>query len=167
MDNEDIFYMKKALLEAQKAYEDDEVPVGAVVLYNGKIIGRGYNQVEKLQDATAHAEMIALTAASQYTENWRLLGAVLYTTLEPCIMCAGALMECRVERIVWGAPDLRLGANGSFVDVFAKKHPMHQIKLTGRILEEESASLLRSFFQKKRNCKRSKEADNSLKKGAF
>lgn len=143
-------FMREALKEALKAYEKDEVPVGAVLVFEGRIIARGHNQVELLQDSTAHAEILCLTAGASSLCNWRLKGCTLYCTLEPCCMCAGALFSSRTQRLVWGAKDLRVGANGSWIDVFSKKHPIHQIEVTSGILEEESASLLKKFFQKKR-----------------
>lgn len=146
----DLHFMKEALKEAKKAYEMDEVPVGAVLVYKNKIIARGHNQVELLQDATAHAEMVCLTAGASHLNNWRLAETTLYCTLEPCCMCAGALLASRVERLVWAAPDLRLGANGSWIDLFREKHPMHTLQVTSRILEAESADLMRRFFQEKR-----------------
>jgi tRNA(adenine34) deaminase len=146
-------FMREALKEAKKAFDRDEVPVGAVLVHEGKIISRGFNQVELLKDATAHAEMLCLTAASSSLENWRLLNTTLYCTLEPCCMCAGALMLSRVSRLVWAAPDLRLGANGSFVDLFDTKHPFHSIEIQKGVLEAESADLMRAFFQKQRQKK--------------
>lgn len=143
-------FMREALKEAQKAFDADEVPVGAVLVHNNRIIARGYNQVELLQDATAHAEMICLSAGAESLGNWRLAETTLYCTLEPCCMCAGALLASRVKRLVWGAPDLRLGANGSWIDLFEHKHPMHTLEITPRILEAESADLMRRFFQKQR-----------------
>lgn len=149
----DEYFMREALKEAKKAFDRDEVPVGAVLVHEGKIIARGYNQVELLKDATAHAEMLCLTAASSFLENWRLLDTTLYCTLEPCSMCAGALMLSRISRLVWAAPDLRLGANGSFVDLFDAKHPFHTIEITKGVLEAQSADLMRAFFQKQRQKK--------------
>ena len=146
----DQHFMREALKEAKKAYEKEEVPVGAVLVHEHKIIARGYNQVELLQDATAHAEMLCLTAGASKLGNWRLADTTLYCTLEPCCMCAGALLSSRVGRLVWGAKDLRLGANGSWIDIFAQKHPMHELEITSGILEAESSELLRSFFQQKR-----------------
>ena len=142
--------MREALKEARKAFEQDEVPVGSVLVVDKKIIARGFNQVELLQDATAHSEMICLTAGAGALNQWRLSEATLYCTLEPCAMCAGAMFASRLKRLVWGAKDLRLGANGSWVDLFAQKHPMHTIELCSGILEAESADLMRSFFQKQR-----------------
>ena len=149
----DEFFMREALKEASRAFEADEIPVGAVLVLNQKIIARGHNQVELLQDATAHAEMICLTAGASSIGNWRLSETILYCTLEPCCMCAGALLAARVKRLVWGAPDLRLGANGSWIVLFAHKHPMHALEITPRILEAEAADLMTRFFQEKRKCK--------------
>ena len=146
----DIAFMRDALKQAKKAFDEDEVPVGAVLVINHKIVARGYNQVELLCDATAHAEMIALTSGASAIGNWRLSDATLYSTLEPCCMCAGAMLSSRLKRLVWAAPDLRLGANGSWIDVFATKHPMHGIEISKGILEEEAAELMRLFFQKQR-----------------
>ncbi len=148
--NPDIFFMIEAIKEAKKAYSLEEVPVGAVLVYENKIIAKGHNQVEMLKDATAHAEMICLTAGSSYLNDWRLNGTTLYTTLEPCIMCAGAILASRVKRLVWSVEDIRLGANGSFINVFEKKHPMHEIEITKHVLKEISSDLLKSFFQKRR-----------------
>ena len=150
----DEFFMRAALKEAECAFEKEEVPVGAVLVHQDQIIARGHNQVELLQDATAHAEMLCITAAMAAEGNWRLAEMTLYCTLEPCAMCAGALFAARIERLVWGAPDLRLGACGSWVDLFAAKHPMHHIALTSGILAEDAARLMKSFFQKTREKKR-------------
>lgn len=146
----DLVFMKEALKEAKKAFEADEVPVGAVLVYENRVIARGHNQVEQLQDATAHAEMICLTAGASALSNWRLSGTTLYCTLEPCPMCAGALLAARCNRLVWAAPDVRLGANGSWIDLFAQKHPMHTLEITSGVLEEEAAFLMKNFFQQKR-----------------
>ena len=153
----DATFMKEALKEAKKAYASDEVPVGAVLVYENKVIARGHNQVEQLQDATAHAEMICLTAGAAALSNWRLTGSTLYCTLEPCAMCAGALLASRCTRLVWGAPDLRLGANGSWIDLFNQKHPMHTLEITSRVLAEESIFLLKQFFQEKRKRNNGRE----------
>lgn len=150
---QDIHFMREALKEAKKAFDKDEVPVGAVLVRANKIIARGHNEVELLQDATAHAEMICITAGTTALENWRLAETTLYCTLEPCAMCAGAILASRIQRLVWGAPDLRLGANGSWTDLFAIKHPMHSLEIASRVLQEESAFLLKSFFEKQRKKK--------------
>ena len=147
---EDELFMREALKEARKAFEEDEVPVGAVLVHKNRVIARGHNQVELLQDATAHAEMLCLSVGAEALGNWRLTETTLYCTLEPCCMCAGALFAARVKRLVWGAPDLRLGANGSWIDLFQYKHPMHSLEITPRVLEAEAAELMRSFFLKQR-----------------
>lgn len=145
---DDEHFMREALKEARKAFERDEVPIGAVVVKDNRVIARGYNQVEMLRDATAHAEMLAIGAASNALENWRLLDTTLYCTLEPCTMCAGALFLSRVKRLVWGAPDIRQGANGSWIDIFVNKHPMHAIEIKSGVLAAESATLMQEFFEK-------------------
>lgn len=150
--DEDEYFMKEALREALKAFQKEEVPVGAVLVHEGKIIAKGHNQVELLKDATAHAEMLCLTAASSFYEDWRLKDSTLYTTLEPCSMCAGALFLCRVAKLVWGAQDLRHGANGSWVDLFSQNHPTHQVSVKGGVLQEPSSFLMKTFFQKRRRA---------------
>ncbi len=149
----DECFMREALKEAKKAFDREEIPVGAVLVREGKVIARGYNQVELLQDATAHAEMLCLTVGAGAIGNWRLADTTLYCTLEPCCMCAGAILNARVKRLVWGAPDLRVGANGSWIDLFKNQHPMHTLEIAQRILEAESAELMRTFFQKQRGKK--------------
>lgn len=143
--------MREALKEAKRAYAIGEVPVGAVLVSDGRILARGHNQVELLQDATAHAEMLALGAGAAAIGNWRLLETTLYCTLEPCAMCAGALLLSRVKRVVWGAPDLRHGANGSWIDLFAHKHPMHAIEIVSGVLAAECAALMKEFFHARRD----------------
>lgn len=149
--NEDEQFMLEALKEAWKAFQRGEVPVGAVLVQNGRVIARGYNQVEMLNDATAHAEMLCITAGEVACENWRLAGTILYCTIEPCSMCAGAMLLARVPNLVWGAPDLRHGANGSWVDLFSHAHPTHTITIKKEILKEFCAALMRDFFQKRRD----------------
>lgn len=150
--DQDLHFMQEALKLAKRAAQEEEVPVGAVLVFENKVIAKGYNQVEKLKDATAHAEILCLSGASSFFNNWRLQGSILYSTLEPCIMCAGAIIAARIERLVWGAPDFRLGANGSLVDIFKLKHPMHQVKITSGVLESNSAELMREFFQQRRKA---------------
>jgi len=142
--------MRAALKEARRALEDDEVPVGAIVVHEGRVIGRAHNQRERLKDPTAHAEMIALTQAAAALESWRLDGAVLYVTLEPCLMCAGALVNARVKRVVYGAKDPRAGACGSIYNVGIDARLNHRFEVAGGVLEGECAELLREFFAKKR-----------------
>lgn len=147
---DDERFMREALKEASKAFQAKEVPVGCVIVKNGHIIARGYNQVELLKDATAHAEILAITAAENVVDNWRLAGCTLYCTLEPCVMCAGAMFLSRLERLVWGAPDIRHGANGSWVDLFSHKHPIHNLQVTSGVLQEWCQQPLKQFFQKRR-----------------
>ncbi|HEX7356828.1 MAG TPA: tRNA adenosine(34) deaminase TadA [Ignavibacteriaceae bacterium] len=149
--SEDIYrFMYAALQEAEHAFEEDEVPVGAVVVYKNKIIGRGFNQVEKLNDATAHAEMIALTSASNHLKNWRLNECSIYVTLEPCIMCTGALLSSRIDNLYYGANDPKFGACGSLHNLAENSRTNHTIKVFSGILAKESEELLKSFFTKKR-----------------
>jgi tRNA(adenine34) deaminase len=147
--------MEEALKEARLAGERGEVPVGAVIVYEGEVIARAHNRVEELQDATAHAEVLCLRLASSRLENWRLLKATLYCTLEPCSMCAGAMILSRLEKVVWGAPDLRHGAHGSWVNLLDQPHPIHQLKGCGGVMQKESSELLKAFFQKRRRDERS------------
>lgn len=149
----DELFMREALKEAEKAFEANEVPVGAVLVVSHRIVARGHNQVELLQDATAHAEMICLSSGASESGNWRLVDATLYCTLEPCSMCGGAMFSSRIKRLVWAAPDLRVGANGSWIDLFAKKHPLHEVEVVSGVLREEAAFLMREFFQKQRLVK--------------
>ena len=143
-------FMFAALQEAEKALAEDEIPVGAVVVQQNRIIGRGYNQVEKLKDATAHAEMIAVTAASNHTGNWRLSECDIYVTLEPCIMCTGALLSSRIKNIFFAAFDSKFGACGSIYNLASDGKYNHKINVYFGIYSSESENLLRSFFSKKR-----------------
>jgi tRNA(adenine34) deaminase len=155
METGDFFFMEEALKEAEKAFVRGEVPVGAVLVFQNKIIACSSNQVEFLMDATAHAEMLCIRLGSELLRNWRLSGCTLYTTLEPCPMCAGALISSRVDRVVWGAPDLRQGACGSLVTLLGVPHPIHTVQVISGILAEESAQLMKSFFQGRRGWKKS------------
>lgn len=159
-EKKDIYFMGLALREAQKAYLNKEVPVGTVIVYQDQVIAKGYNQVELLKDPTAHSEVLAITAAASYFNDWRLLKTTLYTTLEPCLMCAGAILSARISRLVWGAPDLRVGANGSWIDVFEKKHPIHELEIIKNVLKDESAFLMKSFFQEQRKVKEESSKQN-------
>jgi len=143
-------FMYAALQEAERAFEEDEVPVGAVVVHNNKIIGRGYNQVEKLKDATAHAEMIAITSAANHIQNWRLSECSIYVTLEPCIMCTGALLSSRTSELYFAANDSKFGACGSVHNLAENSKVNHTIKVYSGILAKESENLLKTFFKKKR-----------------
>jgi tRNA(adenine34) deaminase len=143
-------YMAMALREAARAWEEDEVPVGAVVVLDGRVIGKGHNQRERLNDPTAHAEMIAITAAAEAIGSWRLEGATLYVTLEPCPMCAGALVNARIERVVFGAEDPKAGACGTLFNIPEDERLNHRLKVVGGILAEEGGEILTSYFREKR-----------------
>lgn len=149
-ETEDEKWMRQALAEAKLALKKDEVPVGAVVIYEDRIIGRGHNQVESLKDPTAHAEIIAIGAAAGYLDSWRLSGASLYVTLEPCAMCAGALVLGRLDRLVFGAKDPKTGACGSLFNIVQDPRLNHQIQVFSNVLEEECNRLLQAFFEKLR-----------------
>jgi tRNA(adenine34) deaminase len=153
MQNRDEEYMQQALLEAQKAFIKNEVPVGAVAVFKGEIIARAHNEVETLQDASAHAELLCLKRAAEVLGGWRLLGVTLYSTLEPCCLCAGAIFSFRIERVVWAAPDIRLGADGSWMPILSSSHPLHKVEVQRGVLSEPSAQLLREFFRKQRSVK--------------
>lgn len=144
---EDIRWMRLALEEAQKAYELGEVPVGAVAVYEGQVIGEGFNRKESDQDPTAHAEMIALRQAAHRLGNWRLIGVTLYCTLEPCPMCAGAMIQGRLQRLVYGAPDTRFGADGTVVEVLSEPAFNHRVQVTSGLMAEEAGELLQRFFR--------------------
>jgi tRNA(adenine34) deaminase len=150
----DSEYMRIALHEAKLAADEGEVPVGAVVVCDGRIIGRGRNACERLNDATAHAEMVAITAASQALGTWRLEDCTLYVTLEPCPMCMGACLNARVKRVVYGAFEPKAGACGSVVDLRAPVGYNHAIEATSGVLGAESSELLKSFFRALRERRR-------------
>jgi tRNA(adenine34) deaminase len=143
-------WMQEALIEAKKAYEENEVPVGAIVVHNNHIIGRGHNKTECLNDPTAHAEIIALSAASNYLNSWRLTDAAVYITLEPCLMCTGALILARIKKLVFGAYDKKFGACGSIYNIPQDNQFNHSFEIIPSILAEESQNLLQDFFKKKR-----------------
>jgi tRNA(adenine34) deaminase len=140
--------MFAALQEAEKALEENEIPVGAVVVKDNKIIGRGYNQVERLKDATAHAEMIALTAAANHIGNWRLNNCSIYITLEPCIMCTGAMLASRIEELYFAAFDPKFGACGSLYNLAEDGKTNHKLKVFSGIYADESKKMLQDFFIK-------------------
>ena len=147
----DEMFMQEAIREAKKAAELDEVPIGAVVVHNHQIIARGHNQVEMLKDPTAHAEMIALTAATSFLSSKWLRECSLYVTIEPCSMCAGALVLARLGRVCFGAEDPKAGACGSVVNIAHHKGLNHRLNIQGNILAPQCAGLLSEFFKKKRN----------------
>ena len=142
--------MRAALREAQASAEADEVPIGCVIVHDGLVVGRGHNQVERLQDATAHAEIVAIGAASGTLGTWRLNECTMYVTLEPCAMCAGAIVLARLGRLVWAAADPKAGACGSVLDVIHEPRLNHRVQITSGVLAEECGGLLREFFQRKR-----------------
>ena len=142
--------VRAALREAERALAMDEVPVGCVIVHEGAVIGRGFNQVESLRDATAHAEILAIGAASASLDTWRLTGCTLYVTLEPCAMCAGAIVLARVGRLVYGAVDPKAGGCGSVLDVIHERRLNHRVEVTTGVLAEECGALLRGFFGRRR-----------------
>lgn len=143
----DEHYMKLALQEAQRAYEEEEIPIGAIIVQQGRIIGRGHNQTERLKDVTAHAEIIALTAAFNFLGAKYLPEATLYVTVEPCHMCAGALYWSKIGRIVYGAEDIKHG----YQAFYKNNNPFHpKTELTGGVLREKAAQLMKNFFKSRR-----------------
>jgi tRNA(adenine34) deaminase len=144
-------WMRLALAEGQKAGEQGEVPVGAVIVLGHEVIGRGYNQIEALQDPTAHAEMIAITAAAEYLKSRRLLDTTLYVTLEPCPMCAGAIVLARIPRVVFGAWDPKAGACGTLMNILADSRLNHHPEVTAGVLADECGAVLSDFFQRLRS----------------
>lgn len=146
----DTFFMGQALRQAQKAYLAGEVPVGAVIVRAGQIIARAANQVETLKDATAHAEMLALTQAQSVLGDWRLTGCQLYVSKEPCPMCAGAMVHCRIERVIFGCADEKGGAAGGFINLLQQETLNHAAEVTPGVLEDESRELLQAFFAEAR-----------------
>ncbi len=146
----DITYMRQALALAQRAEEQGEVPVGALVVFEGKVIGEGWNQSISTHDPTAHAEMVALRAAASRRANYRLTGVSLYVTLEPCPMCAGAMVQARVTRVVYGSTDPIAGAAGTVFNILAAPSLNHRPEVQGGILMQECTHVLKSFFRARR-----------------
>ena len=146
----DEYFMRLAIREAERASEHDDVPIGAVVVAAGEVIGAGHNERELRQDPTAHAEMLALREAARHVGSWRVLESVLYVTLEPCAMCAGAIVLGRVGRVVYGAADPKAGAAGSVLDVLGERRLNHRPEVAGGLLHEECAALLVDFFSSRR-----------------
>ena len=147
---DDTYFMKEALEEAKRAFEKDEPPVGAVVVRDGEIIARGHNLRENLQDPTAHAEMLAIRAAAAKLGRWRLSDCDIYVTLEPCIMCAGAMVLSRLNRLIYGAYDPKAGAVDSLMNLLSDQRLNHQMEVKSGILASESGDLLRRFFSSRR-----------------
>ncbi len=159
----DEFYMNEALKEAAKAFEKGEVPVGAVIVYQKKVIARAHNQIKLLKDPTAHAEMIAITQAANYLGNERLNNCDIYATIEPCPMCMGALILARVKNLIYGARDPKSGACGSVMKIGSDNKLNHMVNIKSGILEENAAFLMQTFFKERR---REKAEWTPLKAGA-
>ncbi len=146
----DIVFMQEALAEAKKAFQRKEAPIGAIAVHQGKILARAHNLREKANDPLGHAELILLRKLSHKFKNWRLMGVTIYVTLEPCVMCMGALLQARVKRVVFGAMDPKAGACGSLYDLARDARLNHRIEVTVVILKEDSSALLKKFFEKLR-----------------
>lgn len=149
--NKHEYFMRQALVEAKKASEKEEIPVGAVIVYENRIIARAHNQRETLNDPTAHAEMIAITQAAAYLQNWRLSGTTMYVTLEPCAMCAGALVQSRVDTLIYGAVDKKAGACTSVMNLVQEPRFNHRLNVIPDILADECKYILQKFFLE--NCR--------------
>ncbi len=156
----DVHFMEQALREARRAADEGEVPVGAVLVRDGSVISRDHNRRERLHDPTAHAEMLVITAAAAHIESWRLLGCTLYVTLEPCAMCAGAIVLGRVPRVVFGASDPKAGAGGSVMDLLRHPRLNHRADVMGGVLANECGGLLAEFFASKRRAGKTSRSDS-------
>ena len=150
LEDQQEFFMQQALVQAQAAVECDEVPVGAVIELDGRIIAAAHNQCITLKDATAHAEMLAITQAAQFIGDWRLENCTLYVTLEPCIMCAGAILNCRIPKVVFGANDPKAGAVGSMYSLLTDERLNHRCQVISGIRSKECGAILTEFFKRKR-----------------
>ena len=158
---EDDQYMRIAIEQAKIAEENGDIPIGAVIVYKNQIIAKAYNQREQLRDPTAHAEIIALTQAAAFVESWRLNGCTMYVTLEPCPMCAGALVLARVDRLVYGCDDPKAGACKSLYNIVQDERLNHRLEVTCGVLREECSRLLQNFFQKRRTENSKLKIENS------
>ncbi|WP_370420422.1 tRNA adenosine(34) deaminase TadA [Pantoea vagans] len=154
MKQQDEYWMRHALSLARRAWEQGEVPVGAVLVQNDRVIGEGWNRPIGQHDPTAHAEIMALRQGGKVLENYRLLDTTLYVTLEPCVMCAGAMVHSRISRLVYGAHDIKSGAAGSLLDVLGHSGMNHQVELHSGVLAEECAAMLSDFFRMRREQKK-------------
>ena len=143
-------YMREALEEAKVAYQENEVPIGAVLVCNGEIVARNHNRKEATNDATSHAELLCIQEASRKLGSWHLGDCVLYTTVEPCAMCSGAIINARIPTVIYAAPGIKFGTHLSVVNILDSKKFNHNVNVTGGVLEEESATLLKAFFQERR-----------------
>ncbi|MBN2589979.1 MAG: tRNA adenosine(34) deaminase TadA [Sedimentisphaerales bacterium] len=146
----DIRYMKLAIDQAFIAEENGDVPIGCIIVHENQVIGRAYNQREQLQDPTAHAEIIALTQAAAFLESWRILDCTMYVTLEPCCMCAGALVLARMKRLVYGCDDPKTGAVKSLYNIVQDERLNHKVEVTSGVMAEECTTLLQTFFKRRR-----------------
>lgn len=156
---DDAFFMALALEQAQKAWNMGEVPVGAVVVKEGRVVAFGSNQPIAAHDPTAHAEIVALRAAAQVLGNYRLPGCDLYVTLEPCVMCAGAMMHARLSRVIFGATDPKTGTCGSIIDLFAQERLNHHTEVVGGVMAQECSALLKDFFVQRRQMQQDKRME--------
>ena len=147
---QDEIFMKEALKEAAKARKKDEVPIGAIIVHNNKIIAKGHNLRETKHDALGHAEIIAIRKANKKLKSWRLVDCTIYVTVEPCSMCAGAILQSRIDRIVYGTEDIKGGALGSSYNLFEQKNINHIPKIESGVLKEECSQIIKDFFKKKR-----------------
>jgi tRNA(adenine34) deaminase len=147
----DTYFMGEALRQARRAWEQEEVPIGAVIVHQGRIIARACNQVEVLKDATAHAEMLAITQAESVLGDWRLTECELYVTKEPCPMCAGALVHVRMKRVIFGCPSPKDGAGGSLMQVLQHPQLNHSCEITAGVRHDECAAMLQAFFRERRD----------------
>ena len=145
--------MSRALVLAARSREEGEVPVGAVLVKDGKLIAEGWNQPIDKHDATAHAEIMAIRAAGEALENYRIPNTTLYVTLEPCTMCAGAIVHARIQRVVFGAPDPRTGTAGSAIDLFSQGYHNHRVEVIGGVMQAECGQILKDFFKERRKLR--------------
>lgn len=158
----DEYYMNQALRQARQADAADEVPIGAIIVKDGEVIGRAFNQVETLNDATAHAEILAITQASAKLNNWRLNGATLYVTKEPCPMCAGAIVNSRIEKVVFGLHDSNGGGCGGAFNIHSHEGLLHNYEVKGGFMELESLEIIQDFFQRRRLEKKNSKQNQNL-----
>ncbi len=148
--DKDIEYMREALKEAELAKLEDEVPIGCVIVKDGRIIARGHNQRDKSHNPLGHAETLAIKAASEVVGDWQLVDCTLYVTIEPCIMCSGAIIQSRIKRVVYGAPDIKGGAFGSSINILEANNINHHPEVTKGVLEEECSLIIKNYFKSKR-----------------
>ncbi|WP_285769529.1 tRNA adenosine(34) deaminase TadA [Peribacillus sp. SI8-4] len=160
---DDVYYMNLALAEAKKAQRLNEVPIGALIVMDDQVVSTGHNLRETDQNATAHAELLAINEACRATGSWRLEDATLYVTLEPCPMCAGAILQSRIKRVVFGAHDPKAGCAGTFMDLLQDERFNHQCQVTSGILGEECGGILTAFFKELRNRKKALKKAKELK----